>query len=126
MYTKFLSSVAKRESENMPNTIELTDINGESHTFNVYTIGTNFKDIPGIYAFAAEKPKSFEIVYIGETESFKNRLSNNLEDHHQYFCAVIKHKATHFFTKRLIGGKQKRVKLETALRQIYSPICNNQ
>ncbi len=53
---------------------------GKKYEYEMYPIGTDWNDVPGNYIFAKESlPHKWEAVYIGETESFKDRLPNHNE-----------------------------------------------
>lgn len=53
---------------------------GAEYVYTVYEIGTNWNDVAGNYIFAKEtSPRNREPIYIGETESFKDRLPNHNE-----------------------------------------------
>lgn len=95
-------------------------------TFSVHPVGTNYKDAPGVYAFLRDDPDGWDAIYIGETESLKDRLTTNLLRHHQYDCAVKKNGATHIATRLVTGGRKARLDLETKLRNAYSTPCNEQ
>lgn len=110
----------------MADKLPLTDSNGNNHNFWLHPIGTNYKDEPGVYAFARNDSKAWTIVYIGETDSLKTRLTDQLKQHHRYQCAVVNEKATHLLTRIVAGGDQARLDLETGLRQAYEPACNRQ
>ena len=53
---------------------------GKEFIFTIYEIGTYWNDVPGNYIFTKEtSPHTWEAIYIGETESFKDRLPNHNE-----------------------------------------------
>lgn len=108
----------------MADKITLTDEYGSSHEFFVHPIPTRFKDLAGVYCFAGESENAWELQYIGETGSFKDRIDDNLFAHHRYQCAISKG-ATHFFVK-VIADDDIRLAVETALRNNYDPPCNRQ
>ena len=57
-----------------------TGASGKKYEYNIYAIGTNWYDEPGNYIFAQEAlPQKWTAIYIGETESFKDRLPNHNE-----------------------------------------------
>lgn len=94
--------------------------------FYVHPIGTNYKDVAGVYVFLASSENKWRIRYIGETESLKSRLTDKLLQHHRYECAVTRGKATHIATRAVAGGKTARLDLETRLRGLFDPPCNRQ
>ena len=61
----------------------LSDWLGREYMFEVYPKRTEFNSVPGIYLFtrrSANQHGAFhEILYIGKTKSFKNRLNYNHE-----------------------------------------------
>jgi hypothetical protein len=104
--------------------ITLTDEYGSLHEFEVFPIPTRFNSVAGVYCFANEASNAWEIQYIGESDSFKNRIDDNLMAHHRYQCAISRG-ATHFFVK-VVPDKDIRIATETALRHYYEPPCNRQ
>lgn len=57
-----------------------TGASDKKYEYEIYPIGTNWNDVPGNYIFAKESsPSKWQAVYIGETESFKERLPNHNE-----------------------------------------------
>lgn len=53
---------------------------GKKYEYEMHPIGTNWNDVPGNYIFAkVTSPNNWTAVYIGETESFKDRLPNHNE-----------------------------------------------
>lgn len=94
--------------------------------FYIHPVGTNYVDQGGVYAFLKVVGSQWVINYIGETESLKSRLTQNLKQHHRYDCAVARGKATHIATRLVTGGKQARLDMETRLRNVFDPPCNKQ
>ena len=43
------------------------------YTYTVYSMNTNWNDVPGNYIFARQTSNDWSALYIGETVSFKNR-----------------------------------------------------
>ena len=59
---------------------EWTGASGKKYLYNIYPIDTSWNDVPGNYIFAKEtSSRNWKAVYIGETESFKDRLPNHNE-----------------------------------------------
>jgi len=57
-----------------------TGASSKKYEYEMYPIGTNWSDVPGNYIFAKEtSPHKWTAVYIGETESFKDRLPHHNE-----------------------------------------------
>ena len=104
--------------------VEKIDIGGK--TFNLRHLGFNYGDKPGVYAFLRKEGDIWVILYVGETQSFRERLTDGLEQHTAYDRAVLDYRATHVATRVVAGGKTARLSLETHLRHQYEPICNAQ
>ena len=70
--------------------VEFQGVSGQKHIFEVYTLGTEtFNDVGGVYIFTKESfnqhgEKKYHPLYIGQTNSFKDRLTN----HEKWPCAV--------------------------------------
>ena len=57
-----------------------TGASGKKYEYEIYPIGAACSDVAGNYIFARESsPHKWEAIYIGETESFKDRLPNHNE-----------------------------------------------
>ena len=110
----------------MADQLLLHDATGNKFKFYRHPIGTNYKDLPGVYAFVRDDGEQWTIVYIGEAESLKDRLFTNLKQHHRYQCAVETEGASDFLTRTVSGTDEVRLDLETRLRQNYDPACNRQ
>lgn len=96
------------------------------YLLEVYTIGTEFYAVPGIYEFVRQNPNGkYTVIYIGQTHDFRNRLYTNLKNHHQWPC-ILKHGATHIAVFRYNGLESKRIDIETDLRRKYATPCNDQ
>ena len=55
-------------------TLTLSDRKGNRYNFKVYPTGTEFYDDAGVYALTKrDDDHKHEVLYIGETESFKDR-----------------------------------------------------
>ena len=110
------------------NTQETITVQGESkkYTFQLFKKGTSFNALAGIYIFYREYGENNWIrIYIGETESFKDRIGDNFSQHHQYHCIVSK-QYTHIAALEVKGGKQSRLNIETDIRHFKQGLCNDQ
>ena len=57
-----------------------TGASGKKYEYEIYLMDSTWNDVPGNYIFAKEvSPHKWQGVYIGETESFKDRLPNHNE-----------------------------------------------
>lgn len=64
---------------------------GKKYEYRIYPIGADWSNVGGNYIFARESsPHEWEAIYIGETESFKDRLPN----HNELPC-ISRHRGTH-------------------------------
>ena len=60
-----------------------TGASGKEYVYEIHSIGDTWNDVPGNYIFAKEtSPHHWEAIYIGETESFKDRIP----DHNELPC----------------------------------------
>lgn len=101
-------------------------ISGTTYEFQLHPIGTAYFPKPGVYIFCRDIGRgSFSALYIGETESFKRRLTDELEAHHS-LDAVRRHGATHICTLHVTGNLTDRLSIETDLRHALNPPCNKQ
>ena len=71
--------------------VEFQGASGRKYIFQAYTLKSKvFKDVGGVYIFAREVPnqhrgKNYYPLYIGQTNSFRNRLTAS---HEKWPCAV--------------------------------------
>src|SRR5580704_9751550 len=89
---------------------------GISYGFWLHPIGTTYLALPGIYIFCnAASVSTWNSIYIGETDNFLRRLTNELAAHHRWDC-IRAHGATHICTLVIQGGNSERLQIETDLR----------
>ena len=114
----------------MPNHSMLTieSISGTSYQFHVYPLEDNpdFPDHPGLYLFTKQYPNqrggyTHDILYIGETHSFEERL---VESHENVPCA--RNNGFNCVCLHYSNNEQsERRKSEKALIDKWNPICND-
>ncbi len=102
-----------------------TGISGTRYEFQKDRIGAIYNPYAGVYIFCRDLPLVVQAVYIGETDNFWRRLTDELAHHHQW-QGVIAAGATHICTLRVFGDTAARVRIETDLRHRYNPSCNRQ
>ena len=96
-----------------------TGASGTKYSYTIYTMDTNWNDVPGNYIFAKEvSPHSWSAVYIGETESFKDRLPN----HNELPC-IRKNGGTHIHAHNN-NSSSDRLKEESDLCKANNAPCN--
>ena len=94
------------------------------YEFQLHPIGTAYFDKPGVYIFCKAGPDgTWYAIYVGETNSFKVRLTDNLANHHRWQC-ILAAGATHICTRHV--PRYSRVAIETDLRNSLNPPCNRQ
>ncbi len=109
----------------MADKVDWVGQSGQTYSSYLRKIGTTYKDLPGVYIFVKLEIEKWSPIYVGETDSLKDRLTTNRENHHRYYC-VTNHGATHICTMVVEGGEQARLDIETDIRQSYQPPCNKQ
>jgi hypothetical protein len=109
-----------RRNDVADTTIEWPGSSGGTYTYWIHEIGTAFKDSPGSYIFAKEtSPGRWTPVYIGETNSLKDRLSN-----HEKMPCVRRHSGTHVHAHTSSADGQVRREEEADLLNKWNPPCN--
>jgi len=99
-----------------------TGFSGKKYSYQVFEMGTNFKDIPGNYIYAKKtNTGTWKALYIGQTSSLGNRLG----DHEKEGCAK-RNGATHIHAHSSPSSEQTRKIEEVDLIKNYSPACNEQ
>lgn len=101
-----------------PPSIQWPGQSGKSYTYQIYPIDQAFNDVGGNYIFAKVSGGYWTPLYIGETNSLKNRLDN----HEKRPCA-LRNGATHIHAHANSGG-QARLDEETDLVRKWKPTCN--
>jgi len=95
---------------------------GKEYKYWIYEIGTSFKNCPGNYIFAREvSPGHWMPIYIGETESLKDRLPN-----HEKLPCVNRNSGTHVHTHASLPDSDVRKAEEADLLNKWDPACNKE
>jgi hypothetical protein len=103
-----------------------TGASGTQYEFQLDAIGAIYRPIEGVYIFSKPLGNSnHTALYVGETDSFKRRLTDELRSHHS-FEGVRLHGAAHISTLRVAGNRANRLYVETDLRNALNPPCNKQ
>ncbi len=97
-------------------------VSGTEYKYWIYNIGQSFQDDPANYIFAKEtSPGSWTPLYIGQTESLKDRLCG-----HDKLECVKRHGGTHIHAHKNAGGENVRKAEEADLIAKWNPSCNKQ
>lgn len=104
-----------------------TGASGNRYTFQLDAIGSiSYFDVSGVYIFSRDLGGgSHAAIYVGETDSFKRRIGDELWAHHA-LNAIRSHGATHINTLSVAGDRANRLYVETDLRNALKPPCNKQ
>lgn len=98
---------------------------GKKYTFETHPFGTEFGNYSGVYIACVETtPGRWNALYVGETQSFFDRIYAGLEHHNGLKCAR-NNGATHLGVM-LVYGNAARLAVETELRHVLDPHCNRQ
>ena len=98
---------------------------GQSYTFETYDIGERFNPISGVYIFCRQvDPVNWEALYVGETQSLKQRLNIGISAHDGY-ARASRLGCTHI-AALAVSGDVERVRIETDLRHGLNPSANAQ
>ena len=106
-------------------TINWRGKSGASYTFETYPIGQEFNSVSGLYIFCRQvSGGTWEAMYVGETQSFKDRINTGIGGH-DGFLRARNAGATHVAVL-LVAGDSERLRIETDLRHGLNPTCNAQ
>ena len=94
---------------------------GKLYSYTIYSLNTQWNDVPGNYIFAKQVPGGWQPLYIGETQSFKTRIPN-----HEKWPCVRRYGVTHIHAHRNDGGTAARKAEETDLLARFDPPCNKE
>jgi hypothetical protein len=104
----------------MAKTCNWTGKSGTVYNYTIYEIGGDWNDVSGNYIFAKEpSPHNWEAVYIGETESFKDRLPN-----HEKLPCIKRNGGTHVHAHTNENEKA-RLAEESDLLSNHTTPCND-
>ncbi len=106
-------------------TVTWTGKTGTAYQFYLHPLGTEFKPLGGVYIFCRPgQPGHMEALYIGETQSFYDRLNASPMNHDGYKRARLA-QASHVAVL-IAADATLRLRIETDLRHGVNPICNRQ
>jgi hypothetical protein len=99
-----------------------TGASGKQYEYWISPMAMVFVDEPGNYIFVKEtSPNNWIPIYIGQTESLKNRLA----DHEKLHC-VMRDGAANIHAHTTSGGEQDRKEEEADLLAKWDPPCNKE
>ncbi len=111
----------------MANEYELVsakDSFGRSYDFQVYPLGWEFVERPGLYIFCAPvAERNWNALYVGQTHDLQSRVGSGLTSHHQYLPALSAG-ATHIAVTLFTGREEDRLAAETSLITALDPPLN--
>jgi len=109
----------------VPSLVSWRGLSGRAYSFQLNPIGATYPALPGVYVFCRNVGGLYYAVYVGETENFWRRLTDELRSHHR-FGAIQLQGGTHIGTLHVSGLPAERLLIETDLRQALNPPCNRQ
>lgn len=101
-------------------TVSWKGASGNSYPYGVYGFDTRWNDKAGNYIFASRANGTWKATYVGQTESFLDRLPN----HNEIDCAR-RNGATHVHAHTNNGGEEVRKAEEADLIKAHQPPCNS-
>jgi hypothetical protein len=98
---------------------------GRVYSFDTYPLGTRFQPFSGVYmACAFRHGTGWTALYVGEAESFQDRLNTDLAGH-DGLGRALRGGATHI-GMLIVSGETNRQAIEAELRHILKPPYNAQ
>ena len=95
---------------------------GQKYAFTLYSATQNFNPVPAVYLLCRlHRGGPLEVLYVGETQSLKQRLIPA----HDGYMRAIKADMTHIAAMSVVNHKD-RLRIETDLRHGLNPSCNAQ
>ncbi len=92
---------------------------GQVYEFGVYAhSNTRWYAVPGIYMFASQERGSWRVYYVGQTDSFKDRIPC-----HEQWTLAVREGATAVLACR-VPAQTMRNSLERELCEEYQPVLN--
>ena len=109
----------------MAEQIKPRGVSGQDYAFSIYPDGQAFNPVSGVYLFCKRLVTgSYEVLYVGETKSFQERLGTPITGHDGYVRAR-KLGMTHIAAMTVVGDAE-RLRIETDLRHGLNPSANAQ
>jgi len=102
----------------MADTVNWPGKSGKMYAYEIIPVNASWNDVPGNYIFAKRNGSSWMPVYIGQTDSFSDRLPN----HEKRPCAG-RNGATHIHA-HVNKNDQSRLSEERDLIANWYPVCN--
>jgi len=97
---------------------------GRLYEFRIYTLGTEFKRLAGVYLFSHQLSNgNWFVAYVGSAEDFDARVGAGLSSHHKIREAK-KLGATHVGVLVVSGPKADRLAIERDLIDALKPPLN--
>lgn len=97
----------------------------QPYTFEAHPVGTQFNPVSGVYIFCRKLVSgNWEALYVGETQSFKQRLNTGIGSHDGNARAA-RLGMTHI-AALCVAGDAERLRIETDLRHGLNPSANAQ
>ena len=104
------------------NRVNWRGFSGRPYDYEVLYPNFSWPDQPGNYIFAKRSVNGWIAVYVGQTSSLKDRLSN-LASHHKYPCA-LRNGMTAIHAHLSSADDRTREAEEADLINSYHPVCN--
>ena len=94
---------------------------GVAYAYYVNSWDRPLRDAPGNYILVRRERRQWVPLYIGETESLRDRLTNGHDQWHR----ARRHGMTHIHAHVNLNGAAARRDEEADLLRHYRPVCNN-
>ena len=98
-------------------TVVWTGNSATRYPYEVYTLDTVWNDVGGNYIFTRQTPTGWVCIYIGQTQSFKDRIPN-----HEVWPCARRQGATHIHAHSN-SNADARLREERDLKAAYSELC---
>lgn len=101
-------------------TITLSDKNGNSYKFELFTMNQSFNSVKAIYIVwkLTDNNTKYSLFYIGQTDDLSTRFDN----HHKQDC--FDKKWANFIGVHQVTTQADRYRIEKALIEAHRPPCN--
>ena len=105
-------------------TVTATGASGARYEFQVYPLGTDFNELPGLYMFCHPLANGqWRVHYVGQTHNLKNRVGLGLSLHHK-IADARRAGATHVGVRAFNGRESDRIATELDIIQGLKPSLN--
>ena len=102
-------------------TVNIPGFSGLLYAYDVYSISSPWNDVPGNYVFAGQQGGIWQLLYVGQCDSFSERIPS-----HERWAEAVQRGATHVLAQTNTAGEPARLAQERDIIGRHQPPMNVQ